>query len=213
MNVLKLDSLSASRVNREPFPYLILDQAIKAECVNSVIAGFPRIEAGGSYNLRDVAVGPNFEQLVKSLDSAEFRRIICDKFDVEVMDLPILLTLRGVSRKKDGRIHTDSRTKVVTILIYLNERWDAETGRLRILRNGTDMEDYVEEIHPGPGSLLAFKVTRDCWHGYRSYEGRRQSIQVNFLTSSSAASKHRFFHGLSARLKQLKRGRTDYPAN
>jgi len=175
--------------------------------VHKVIQDFPAIQDGGSYNLDDVNVGPEFDKLLKSLDTPEFRRILCDKFDVDVMDLPMMVTLRGYSRKKDGRIHTDSKTKVLTILIYLNEDWSADTGRLRVLRSGDDMEDYVEEIVPGPGSLMAFKVTDNGWHGYPPFEGKRQSIQINFLTSETAGSKHRFFHGLSAKLKKLRRGR------
>ncbi|MDX1573377.1 MAG: 2OG-Fe(II) oxygenase, partial [Methylophaga sp.] len=108
---------------------------------------------------------------------------------------------------KDGRIHTDSKTKLVTILIYLNTEWPAASGKLRILRDNHNLENYVEEITPGPGSLVAFKVTDNCWHGYPAYEGTRRSIQINFLTSEAASNKHRFFHKLSAKLKAWLRRR------
>lgn len=202
-NVLKLDALTASPLKTDPYPYFSVAQAIDPEYVSDVIRDFPSIDDGGSYNVDDVTIGPAFKQLIDSLDTPQFRQIICDKFDVAVMDLPMMVTLRGYSRKKDGRIHTDSKTKVATILLYLNDDWLAETGKLRILRSADDMEDYVEEIAPGPGSLLAFKVTDNCWHGYPSFEGKRQSIQINFLTSEAAGNKHRFFHGLSAKLKSL----------
>lgn len=202
-NVLKLDALTASPLKTDPYPYFSVAQAIDPEYVSDVIRDFPLIDDGGSYNVDDVTIGPAFKQLIDSLDTPQFRQIICDKFDVAVMDLPMMVTLRGYSRKKDGRIHTDSKTKVATILLYLNDDWLAETGKLRILRSADDMEDYVEEISPGPGSLLAFKVTDNCWHGYPSFEGKRQSIQINFLTSEAAGNKHRFFHGLSAKLKSL----------
>ena len=51
--------------------------------------------------------------------------------------------------------------------------------------------------------IVAFKVTDNGWHGYVPYEGQRQSIQINFLTSDKANAKHRFVHGLSAKLKKL----------
>lgn len=202
-NVLKLDALDASTLKTDPYPYFSVAQAIDPLYVSDVIKGFPSINDGGSYNVDDVEMTPAFKQLIESLDTPQFRQIICDKFDVAVMDLPMMITLRGYSRKKDGRIHTDSKTKVATILLYLNDEWQAETGKLRILRSADDMDDYVEEITPGPGALLAFKVTDNCWHGYPSFEGKRQSIQINFLTSEAAGNKHRFFHGLSARLKSL----------
>jgi len=203
-SVLNLDALNAASVKAEPYPYFAVERSISAEAVTDIIRDFPKINDGGSYNLDDVTIGPQFQQLLDSIDSKEFRKILCEKVDVDVMDLPMLMTLRGHSRKKDGRIHSDSKSKVLTILIYLNESWPASTGKLRILRDKNDMENFVEEIDPGPGNLLAFKVTDNGWHGYPSFEGKRQSIQINFLTSEGAASKHKFFHNLSARFKKFK---------
>lgn len=208
-NILNLDALKSASLNTDPYPYFTVPRSIQEQAVGAVIKDFPKIQDGGSYNLEDVKYGPEFDNLLKSLDTPEFRKILCEKFDVDVMDLPMMITLRGYSRKKDGRIHTDSKTKVLTILIYLNEEWPAETGRLRVLRSQDDMEDYADEIVPGPGSMMAFKVTDNGWHGYPSFEGQRQSIQINFLTSEAANSKHRFFHSLSAKLKKLRRGSAD----
>ena len=202
-NVLNLQALEDAVVRTDPYPYFTLAESIDRQHITAIIDGFPAINDGGSYNIDDVEMSPAFSQLIDSLDTPQFRQIICDKFDVNVRDLPMMVTLRGYSRQKDGRIHTDSKTKVVTILIYLNHLWQADSGKLRILRDGEDMNNYVDEITPGPGNLLAFKVTDNCWHGYPSYEGKRQSIQINFLTSAAAGNKHRFFHRLSARLKAL----------
>jgi len=206
-SVLDMQALRAARVNTTPFPFFKVERSIRPEVLNQVIGDFPDIADGGSFNVDDVPVQPDFKALLDSIDSPEFRQLICEKFDVQVMELPMMMTLRGYSRQKDGRIHTDSKTKLVTILIYLNESWDATTGRLRILNNANDMEDFVDEISPGPGSLVAFKVTDNCWHGYPSYEGTRRSIQINFLTSETAGNKHRFFHKLSAKLKAWLRKR------
>jgi len=204
-SLLNLNALRNAPVQTDPYPFFTVDQSILPDDVMNVIKDFPKIQDGGSFNLDDVKYGPQFDRLLKNLDTPEFRKILCDKFDVDVMDLPMMITLRGYSRQKDGRIHTDSKTKVLTILIYLNEEWTAETGKLRVLRSKDDMEDYVAEIVPGPGTLLAFKVTDNGWHGYPAFEGKRQSIQINFLTGESANRKHRFFHGLSAKLKKLRR--------
>jgi SM-20-related protein len=206
-SVLDMQALKAAPVNTIPFPFFKVERSIRPDVLDRVIGDFPAIDDGGSFNVDDVPVNPDFKAFLDSIDSPEFRQLICEKFDVKVMDLPMMMTLRGYSRQKDGRIHTDSKTKLVTILIYLNESWDAASGRLRILNNATDMEDYVDEISPGPGSLVAFKVTDNCWHGYPSYEGTRRSIQINFLTSEAAGNKHRFFHKLSANIKSWLRKR------
>ncbi|WP_317932632.1 2OG-Fe(II) oxygenase [Halioxenophilus sp. WMMB6] len=208
-NLLNLDALQAAPVEQEPYPFFIVDRALQSGSEAKVIEDFPNINMGGSFNLSDVSYGPNFKLLLDSLDTPEFRKILCDKFDVDVMDLPMMITLRGFSRQKDGRIHSDSKTKVLTILIYMNEDWPAETGRLRVLRSQTDMNDYTAEVTPGPGTLFAFKVTDNGWHGYPSFEGKRQSIQINFLTNTTANAKHQFFHGLSAMWKKLKHKSAD----
>lgn len=205
--VLDLAALEAAPLKTDPFPFFTVERAIDDAMLARVLGNFPEIDDGGSFNVDDVDVKADFRAFLEAIDSRDFRQIIRDKFDVDVIDLPMMMTLRGYSRKKDGRIHTDSKTKLVTILIYLNDAWPAATGRLRILRDDHDMENYVEEITPGPGSMVAFKVTDNCWHGYPAYEGTRRSIQINFLTSEAAGNKHRFFHKLSARLKAWLRRR------
>lgn len=201
---LNIQALQNTATKVDPFPYFTLPQSVAPELVHNVIRDFPKIADGGSYNLDDVEIKGEFKRFLDALDTPEFRQILCDKFDVDVMTLPMMITLRGHSRKKDGRIHTDSKTKVLTILIYLNESWESETGKLRILRSGNNMDDFVEEVDPGPGAMVAFKVTDNCWHGYVPFEGQRQSIQINFLTSENAGRKHKFFHGLSAKLKRFR---------
>ena len=78
----------------------------------------------------------------------------------------------------DGKIHTDSKTKIITVLLYMNDKsWPSDTGRLRILRNGTDLEDYADEVEPAGGTLIVFKRSDKSWHGHHSYEGPRRAIQ------------------------------------
>lgn len=202
-SVLKLDELKNATVSSSPYPYFVVENSIVESEVQAVIKDFPKIEQGGSYNIEDVEIKPHFAQLLASVDTPEFRQILTEKFEVDVMKHPMMITLRGFSRQKDGRIHSDSKSKLITILIYLNESWDAPTGRLRILNDDKDIHNYVTEINAGPGSLVAFKVTDNGWHGYIPYEGQRQSIQINFLTSEKANAKHKFFHGLSAKLKKI----------
>lgn len=202
-SILKLDALKNAEVASTPYPYFVVENALADSEVQAVIQDFPKIEQGGSFNIEDVEIKPNFDRFLKSLDTPEFRQILTDKFDVNVMEHPMMITLRGYSRQKDGRIHSDSKSKLLTVLIYLNESWEAPNGRLRILNDDKDINNYVTEINAGPGSLVAFKVTDNGWHGYIPYEGQRQSIQINFLTSEKANAKHKFFHGLSAKVKKI----------
>jgi SM-20-related protein len=200
--LLNLEALSSVQRTELPYPHFVLDQSLNNEAVKELLADFPEITSGGSFALSEVEPGPRFNDLLEELNGPEFRKIISSKLELDLNDRPMVITLRGVSRAKDGRIHTDSKSKMATILIYFNEPWQSNTGRLRILRSN-DMEDYVEEVAPNAGTMIAFKVTEDCWHGYPAFEGTRQSIQINFVEDDRAANKHGKRHGWTARLKKI----------
>lgn len=68
-----------------------------------------------------------------------------------------MMTLRGMTREKDGRIHRDSDSKLVTILSYLNPprpTWEKQEGCLRLLRGPRDIDDYAVEVKPVNATLL-----------------------------------------------------------
>ena len=200
--ILDLDAVSSAQTSSHPYPHFVVNSSVSPSFVHGVMQDFPEIKSGGSFALSEVAAGPRFNDLLEELNGPAFREIISRKLELDLHDRPMVITLRGISRAKDGRIHTDSKSKMATILIYFNENWEAESGRLRILRSN-DMEDFVDEIAPDAGTMIAFKVTGDCWHGYPAYEGVRQSIQINFVEDDRAANKHGRRHGWTAKLKKL----------
>jgi len=75
-------------------------------------------------------------------------------------------------RPGDGQIHTDSVTKLITVLIYMNAAWESPKGRLRLLRSATDVQDVVAEVPPDEGTLLAFRNQPNAFHGFETFEGR-----------------------------------------
>ncbi|WP_444899581.1 2OG-Fe(II) oxygenase [Microbulbifer sp. VAAC004] len=205
MSQITIERLSSAEVKTSPFPHFYLERSLASDEASALIADFPPLDKGGSFNIKDVKTSERLRSFVEQFGSTEVRSILGEKFALDLSDKPMMATLRGYSRAKDGRIHTDSKTKLITVLIYLNNDWSAPTGRLRILRSGKSLDDYSDELLPGPGSLVAFKVTDNCWHGYPSFVGKRQAIQINFLSGDKAKKKHQFFHGISARLKSLLR--------
>ena len=82
---------------------------------------------------------------MEELDGPEFRAAIEEKFAIDLAGRPTMYTVRGHVRARDGSIHTDTKTKIITVLLYMNEGWEADGGRLRILRSATDLEDFVDE--------------------------------------------------------------------
>ncbi|MGK0501169.1 MAG: hypothetical protein ACJAYG_002825 [Oceanicoccus sp.] len=202
--LLNLNAIEAVNVNQQPYPYFVLEQSINSDQVDNVMADFPELDDGGSFTLDDLEPGPSFNALIDELNGADFRQQMSAKFDLDLSSLPMIVTVRGVSRAKDGRVHTDSISKIATILIYFNQPWTADTGKLRVL-NSDDIEDLKAEVIPNAGTMMAFKVTDNCWHGYLAYEGSRRSIQINFVADDKAVKKHHNRHGFTAKLKGLKK--------
>ena len=201
--MLNYDGFKRAELKRDPYPYLVLKDAILPDSLTSVINDFPATEHGGSIPVSAANAGPAFTALLAELEGDAFRQAVADKFALDLSGFPIMTTVRGMMRSKDGRIHTDSKTKVITVLVYLNEEWPHDAGRLRILRNGDDLEDFVEEVPPLAGTMVVFRVTDHCWHGHKPLVGERRSIQMNYLIGDAAKGKHQFFHKLSARIKQV----------
>ena len=114
-----------------------------------------------------------------------------------------MVTLRGRSRAKDGRIHTDSSSKIITALIYMNANWESDSGRLRLLRGPDDIEDYLAEIPPQRGTLLAFRCSENAYHGHKPFVGERRSVQLNWLTDEAVLKRELSRHGFSALIKKL----------
>ncbi len=115
-----------------------------------------------------------------------------------------MYTVRGYVREKDGSIHTDSTTKIITVLIYMNERWQEDAGRLRLLRGPDDLEHYVAEVPPHGGTLLAFRRADNSWHGHKPISGRRRAIQLNWVTSQEVVDSEQRRHRFSTKLKKFK---------
>ncbi|MEZ5648122.1 MAG: 2OG-Fe(II) oxygenase [Alphaproteobacteria bacterium] len=90
----------------------------------------------------------------------------------------------------------DSKDKIITVLLYLNAAWGTEAGRLRLLRNNRDLEDYAAEVPPDAGTLLIFQCTPQAWHGHKPFEGERRVIQLNWVASSYYVWREQFRHRL-----------------
>ncbi len=201
--LLDFEALAAAEVHQQPYPYFVVEQSLITDRISELMQDFPELNDGGSFTLDGLATGASFDALIEELNGQEFRQQVSQKLDVDLQTLPMIVTLRGISRPKDGRIHTDSKSKIATILIYFNEPWSSETGKLRVLRS-KNMDDMAAELTPNAGSMLAFKVTDNCWHGYPAFAGVRRSIQINFVADAAAVKKHHNRHGFTAKLKGLK---------
>jgi hypothetical protein len=201
--VLNPDALRKASLVAEPFPHLIVDNIIRPEALAEVVESFPRIDKRGSFPPEAVSCSGRFATLMQEMHSVELRDSIGERLGMDLRDRPPMLTVRGRTGKKDGRIHTDSKSKLVTVLLYLNSGWSAIEGRLRLLYNDRDLNPYAAEVSPDAGRCLIFKVTPNCWHGHEPFDGERRTIQLNYVTSEEARERDLKRHRFSAFLKGL----------
>ena len=189
--ILDLAPVRKASVKESPYPYFVATGALASDVAADVADAFPSIDRPGAIPANDTDYGPSFGQLLDELRGDEFRRLISEKLDVDLTGKDIIINVRGQTRWTDGNVHTDTPSKLVTVLLYFNLPGDAvEATGLRILRNGKDIEDYVEEVPPLLGTMVAFKVTPDCWHGFKPFNGARHSLQLNYLSGIATKHKH-----------------------
>src|SRR5687767_9145881 len=166
-SIINLDALLNARLNDAPFPYMIINDFLRAEFANSIQNDFPVLKSRGSYPVQGLKYGNTFQRLVDELQSPVLKATIAKRFQIDLDDRSTLITVRGMASARDGRIHTDTKSKFLTMLLYLNPAWESSEGSLRILKNGHNLEDFVVEIPPTFGTCLLFKVTDNCWHGHK----------------------------------------------
>lgn len=201
--MLDLDRLRAAPLEHDPFEYVVVDQFVRAEAVPAIIDDFPAVRGAGSFPVESFEYGPVFGRLVAALTGPELAREIADKFAVDLAGRPTMLTVRGVGDTRDGFIHTDSASKIITLLLYMNPVWEHAEGRLRLLRGAHDLDDYAREVVPLAGTMLAFRRSERSFHGHRTFLGPRRVLQLNWVRDPSVVRRELGRHRWSARLKAL----------
>ena len=202
MKLLDKSQLNLAKVDKKFFPFFHVKNVLSIDFDPlDLVNDFPNIESGGSFPSDNLEEG-NIKKLVQELEGDKFKAILEDKLEINLKDAEVVTTLRGFSRIKDGKVHTDSRSKIVTVLLYLNINWDNTIGNLRLLKENNNLDNYIQEISSEYGNLVAFKVTDNCWHGFKPFEGKRLSIQLNYIYPKSLNT-HKIRHKLSSSFKKL----------
>jgi SM-20-related protein len=196
MIALDYAALAALPVATDPFPHLVVPNFVPPDSLARVAADLPEIANGGSYPPEAVRLGPAARALMEAMEGPQLRQAIAARFGLDLSDAPTMVTLRGRTREKDGRIHCDSTAKRVTVLLYLNPAtaaWAAHDGCLRLLRG------------PDDGTLLVFPNGPTTWHGHKTFVGQRYAVQLNYMTDDDKARSELRRHRLSAFVKKLTR--------
>jgi SM-20-related protein len=201
---INIDALKATPVQQEPYPYLIVPGFVRAEAMEAIEADYPTVELPGSFPLPTLTYGANFKRFMDEIQGPEMTAVVAEKFGVDLAKRPTMVTVRGRCRPTDGQIHTDSTTKLITVLIYMNGKWEKPGGRLRLLNSADNLNDAFAEVPPDQGTLLVFRNQPNAWHGHESFDGPRRAIQLNWVRDEGVVVREKIRHSISAFFKKIR---------
>ena len=201
--MLNTSKVANTPVTWEPFPFFTVSDVVSQDRLAQIRDSFPKNGFGQRDHRRALSYDGAFAELIDDIKSSELEKVMSQQFQVDLSDKPLMITVRGRCAKRDGRIHTDSKDKIVTCLLYLNDPWAEGGGRLRLLRNGRNLDDMIAEVPPDGGTLVAFRRSDNSWHGHKPFEGQRRYIMFNWVQSQATLDKNIRRHTISARLKRL----------
>ncbi|WP_287787901.1 2OG-Fe(II) oxygenase [Acidiphilium sp.] len=204
LTMLDESAIAAARLVRDPYDYAFVEQAMPAALKEKVLADAPTIPDRGSYGLPSLRYGAQFGAVVRDLLSPRFRRLVEDKFDMDLSRRPPVIVMMGntTGHYNEGYAHPDSKHKIVTVLLGFTRAWPYERGRLRVLRSA-DREDVAFEFAPEFGRMLMFRVCDHSWHGFLPQKGPRMSLQLCFVDSEWYVRREYWRHGASAMAKSI----------
>lgn len=202
---INIDALKAATLKREPYPYLIVPGFVREEAMAAIEADYPKLELPGSFPLPTLTYGKHFKQFMDEIQGPEMTAVVAEKFGLDLAKRPTMVTVRGYCRPTDGQIHTDSTTKLITVLIYMNGKWEKPGGRLRLLNSPDNLNDAFAEVPPDQGTLLVFRNQPNAWHGHESFDGPRRAIQLNWVRDVGVVQREKIRHSISAFFKRLKK--------
>jgi SM-20-related protein len=187
MSLINLRALGEAELHTDPFDYLVVPEFLSSRTLAQVNADYPAIDTAANHALGTLHFGPAFAELMGELQGRDFAAALGERFHMDLASLPTTVTVRKFCERTDGNIHTDHKSKVVTVLVYFNEAWPHENGQLRMLRSKNDIEDYAAQVPPLGGTMLAFRRTDHSWHGHTRFVGERRMVQVNYLDQNPIA--------------------------
>ncbi|MET0331661.1 MAG: 2OG-Fe(II) oxygenase [Dyella sp.] len=173
-------------VRAEPFAFVIAHDQLPTSAKADLAADFPRYASAGFFPYDAADCGPSINRLVAEITARDFADALGQRLGIaDLGAYPTLVTICRALNKRHGTIHTDSKSKVATGLLYLNNQWpDSSEGCLRFLGSIDNIDDMLTaELTPLYGEFAVFKRTEHSFHGHLPYEGERRVIQVAWLTS------------------------------
>jgi hypothetical protein len=207
LSTINVDAVRQAHLSREPYDWFLGSGILKQDAIADLKRDFPDITKPGYLTVEEVQLKGRFKTLIEELESDEFSRELSKKFGLDLTSYPRLTTIMKRSQPKYGAIHTDGPSKVMTLLVYMNDEWQADgAGRLRVLYNDKDFEPYAAEVPPTIGTVFAFLRSDKSWHGHQPFSGERKVVQVAWVKDADELARKKkrnrvaqFFKGIFGR--------------
>lgn len=207
MSLINLSAVQNAEHSRDPYDHLLASSFLKKEAIEELRRDFPDIDKPGYLTVDEVKLHGRFKQLIEELEGPELTEALSKKFGIDLHPYPRLTTIMKKSQPKYGAIHTDGPSKVMTMLVYMNDEWEQdEGGRLRVLYDGKNFEPYKLEVPPMMGTMFAFLRSDNSWHGHLPFVGERRVVQIAWVKSQADVDRKKkhnkvaqFFKGIFGR--------------
>jgi len=202
--MLNETAIVSAELKHDPYDFAFIDNVIDPKFKKEVLADAPIIPDRGSYGLPSLHYGPKFDACMQDLLSPRFRRLVEQKFDMDLSPYPPSIVMMGNTsgRYNEGYAHADSKHKIVTVLVGFSEEWPYECGCLRVLRSN-NRDDYAFEFPPEFGKMLMFRVCGHSWHGFLPQKGKRMSVQLCYVDSKWYPIRENLRHAISGFVKRI----------
>ena len=202
LSLLDLTAFLAAPRHDDPYPWIAAAGCLRPGALAALRRDFPALPRPGFHPVETFTPRGAFADLLAEIDAGALDRAMRARFGLDFTALPRLVTVRQVSAPHEGRPHTDSASKVATLLLYMHAGWASPEGRIRVLRRES-LADPVAEVSPEEGNVFAFLRTEQSWHGHTPFAGERRVLQVAWLRDASALDRKRRRGILAWRLKGI----------
>lgn len=180
--IVNLDAIRNAPLSTAPYPFFLGSDFLRSDVIDALKRDFPDITKPGFLTVDETELNGAFRDLIEELEGPAVTDVLSEKFGLDLHPYPRLTTIRKFSQGKDGRPHTDGESKIMTMLVYLNDEWtDGGAGRLRVLRGPDDFDDMAAEVPPTTGTVFGFLRRDNSWHGHMPYSGERRVVQIAWL--------------------------------
>jgi SM-20-related protein len=204
LSLVNVEAVRNAPVTTEPYHYFLGAGLLKDEAVPDLKRDFPAIDKPGYLTVDEVQLKGRFKTLIDELESPEFTEEISRKWGRDMHPYPRLTTIMKRSQPKYGSIHTDGPSKVMTMLVYMNDDWGSDDGgRLRVLYDGKNYEPYAVEVPPVMGTVFGFLRSDNSWHGHQPFAGERKVVQTAWIVDAKEIERKKKRNGMAQFLKGI----------